>query len=74
MKRAFCVFSALLHDQKIAVSSMAKLVSDFKEWKFKNPPNYAVLPIDESPEYNIPVAVKNAVFSKVCLLFNVLMI
>lgn len=65
MKRAFCVFTALLHDQKIAVSSMAKLVSDFKEWKFKNPPNYAVLPIDESPEYNIPVAVKNAVFSKV---------
>ncbi|XP_045454023.1 protein adenylyltransferase SelO-like [Melitaea cinxia] len=65
MKRAFCVFTALLHDQKITVSSMAKLVSDFKEWKFKNPPNYAVLPIDESPEYNVPVAVKNAVFSKV---------
>ncbi|KAI5634205.1 hypothetical protein NE865_13075 [Phthorimaea operculella] len=42
-----------------------KLVSDIKEWKFKSPPNYAELPIDDNPEYNVPVAVKNAVFSKV---------
>ncbi|CAH2268845.1 jg27172 [Pararge aegeria aegeria] len=43
---------------------MAKL-TDFKQWKFRSPPNYAELPIDENPNYNEPVAVKNAVFSKV---------
>ncbi|CAB3246115.1 unnamed protein product [Arctia plantaginis] len=36
-----------------------------KEWKFRESPNYAALPIDENPEYNVPVAVKDAVFSKV---------
>uniref|UniRef100_A0A2A4K2D8 Selenoprotein O n=1 Tax=Heliothis virescens TaxID=7102 RepID=A0A2A4K2D8_HELVI len=42
-----------------------KLVTNFKEWKFRDPPNYAALPIDENPEYNVPMAVKDAVFSKV---------
>ncbi|KPJ11664.1 UPF0061 protein [Papilio machaon] len=41
------------------------LIRDLKSWKFRNPPNYAELPINEDPEYNVPVAVKNAVFSKV---------
>ncbi|XP_046964205.1 protein adenylyltransferase SelO-like [Vanessa cardui] len=65
MRRAFYAFSVLFQDHKLPVPSMAKLVSDFKEWKFQSPPNYAELPIDENPEYNVPVAVKNAVFSKV---------
>ncbi|XP_073947942.1 protein adenylyltransferase SelO-like [Choristoneura fumiferana] len=65
MKRAFCVFAALYdHSAPQAVNKM-KLISNFKEWKFKSPPSYAELPIDENPAYNEPVAVKNAVFSKV---------
>ncbi|CAK1552374.1 unnamed protein product [Leptosia nina] len=43
---------------------ITKLISDFREFKFKNP-SYAELPINDNPEYNIPVAVNNAVFSKV---------
>ncbi|KAJ8711252.1 hypothetical protein PYW07_008494 [Mythimna separata] len=42
-----------------------KPVTNFKEWKFRDTPNYAALPIDENPEYNVPMAVKDAVFSKV---------
>ncbi|KAG6443077.1 hypothetical protein O3G_MSEX002685 [Manduca sexta] len=42
-----------------------KLFTDFKEWRFEDPPSYAELPIDDNPEYMVPVAVKNAVFSKV---------
>lgn len=64
MRRAFCVCTTLINDKKVAMSG-TKLISDFKEWKFKDPPSYATLPIDTNPEYNIPVAVKNAVFSKV---------
>lgn len=64
MRRSICTFAALLHQEKPSLSKM-KLQNNFKEWKFKDPPNYAELPIDENPEYNIPVAVKNAVFSKV---------
>lgn len=40
-------------------------IKNLKEWKFKSSPSYAELPIDENPEYNVPTAVKNAVFSKV---------
>ncbi|XP_047999671.1 protein adenylyltransferase SelO-like [Leguminivora glycinivorella] len=65
MKRAFCVFAALLNDSTVRAVSKMKLMNNFKEWKFKYPPNYAELPIDENPAYNEPVAVKNAVFSKV---------
>ncbi|KAM3957857.1 protein adenylyltransferase SelO-like [Aphomia sociella] len=66
MRRAFCVFTALMHEHKETMSLSARGVkSNFKEWKFKEPPVYSELPIDENPEYNIPVAVKNAVFSKV---------
>ncbi|XP_034827971.1 protein adenylyltransferase SelO-like isoform X1 [Maniola hyperantus] len=64
MKRAFCVLVPLFQDTKFTVSTMAKL-TDFKEWKFRSSPSYAELPIDENPQYNEPVAVKNAVFSKV---------
>lgn len=68
MKRAFSVFTTLLHDHTpLSASSMANLINDFKEWKLKDPPNYSELPIDENPQYNVPVAVKNAVFSKVNL-------
>ncbi|PZC83439.1 hypothetical protein B5X24_HaOG207422 [Helicoverpa armigera] len=42
-----------------------KPVTNFKEWKFRDPPNYAALPIDENPEYNVPMAVIDSVFSKV---------
>ncbi|RVE47911.1 hypothetical protein evm_007425 [Chilo suppressalis] len=42
-----------------------KLLSDMKDWQFKEPPVYSELPIDKNPEYNVPMAVKNAVFSKV---------
>ncbi|XP_049879450.1 protein adenylyltransferase SelO-like [Pectinophora gossypiella] len=65
MKRAFCVFASALNDQSLKLANNMKLISDFKEWKFRSPPSYAKLPIDENPEYNVPVAVKNAVFSKV---------
>ncbi|XP_060806719.1 protein adenylyltransferase SelO [Amyelois transitella] len=64
MKRAFCVFTTLLHERKVHIGSKMK-ISNMKDWKFKEPPVYAELPIDENPEYNVPVAVKNAVFSKV---------
>ncbi|XP_072934141.1 protein adenylyltransferase SelO-like [Epargyreus clarus] len=64
MRRSFFVFAALLHDHKAAMFS-SKIISDFKEWKFHHPPSYAQLPIDRNPEYNQPVAVKNAVFSEV---------
>lgn len=66
MKRTFCIAAALLTDTKPMMVGGRKLVNNFKEWKFKEPPVYAELPIDENPEYNVPVAVKNAVFSKVC--------
>ncbi|KAL0818565.1 hypothetical protein ABMA28_009004 [Loxostege sticticalis] len=65
MKRTFCIAAALLTDTKPMMVGGRKLVNNFKEWKFKEPPVYAELPIDENPEYNVPVAVKNAVFSKV---------
>ena len=66
MKRAFSVFNSLLRDHTpLSTSAMANLVTDFKDWKFKDPPSYKDLPINENPEYNIPVAVNNAVFSKV---------
>lgn len=65
MKRAFCVFAALYDCSGLQAVNKMKLISNFKEWKFKTPPNYAELPIDENPAYNEPVAVKNAVFSKV---------
>ncbi|CAG5047236.1 unnamed protein product [Parnassius apollo] len=42
-----------------------KLIRDLKQWKFRYPPNYAELPISDEPKYNVPVAVKNSVFSKV---------
>ncbi|CAG4931698.1 unnamed protein product [Colias eurytheme] len=42
-----------------------KLINDFKDFKFKSPPSYAELPINENPEYNVPVAVNHAIFSKV---------
>ncbi|XP_068623675.1 protein adenylyltransferase SelO-like [Battus philenor] len=66
MRRAFSVFLYLLNDQKsIMVDREKTLIRNLRDWKFKNPPNYAELPISEDPEYNVPVAVKNAVFSKV---------
>ncbi|XP_063896417.1 protein adenylyltransferase SelO [Helicoverpa armigera] len=65
MKRAFCVLAALMNEQKHSVIGKMKPLTNFKEWKFRDPPNYAALPIDENPEYNVPMAVKDAVFSKV---------
>ncbi|XP_047032887.1 protein adenylyltransferase SelO-like [Helicoverpa zea] len=65
MKRAFCVLAALMNERKHSVIGKMKPVTNFKEWKFRDPPNYAALPIDENPEYNVPMAVKDAVFSKV---------
>lgn len=64
MRRGVCAFAALLQQEKPSIFKM-KLNNNFKEWKFRDPPNYAELPINENPEYNIPMAVKNAVFSKV---------
>ncbi|XP_013146983.1 PREDICTED: UPF0061 protein Pfl01_0444-like [Papilio polytes] len=66
MRRILCVCVSLLNDHRsIMLGSEKALIRDFKSWKFRNPPNYAELPISEDPEYNVPVAVKNAVFSKV---------
>ncbi|KAF9796651.1 hypothetical protein SFRURICE_012744 [Spodoptera frugiperda] len=65
MKRAFCVLAALRTEQKQSVLGKMLPVTNFKEWKFRSTPNYAALPIDENPEYNVPMAVKDAVFSKV---------
>lgn len=65
MRRAFCVFAALMSQQSYKVGNTIKMIKDLKEWKFKSLPSYAKLPIDENPEYNVPTAVKNAVFSKV---------
>ncbi|XP_075983650.1 protein nucleotidyltransferase YdiU-like [Anticarsia gemmatalis] len=65
MRRAFCVLAALMNEQQQNIVGKMKPIVNFKEWKFRDPPNYAALPIDENPEYNVPVAVKDAVFSKV---------
>ncbi|XP_053617364.1 protein adenylyltransferase SelO-like [Plodia interpunctella] len=65
MRRSFCVLASLLHEPKAVKVGGKMKINNFKEWKFKEPPVYAELPIDENPEYNVPVAVKNAVFSKV---------
>lgn len=65
MRRAFCVLAALMNEQQHNIVGKMKPVTNFKEWKFRDPPNYAALPIDENPEYNVPMAVKDAVFSKV---------
>ncbi|CAH0758459.1 unnamed protein product [Diatraea saccharalis] len=67
MRRSFHLFttSVSVAQQKQFFGSKMKLLNNFKEWKFKEPPVYSELPIDDNPEYNAPVAVKNAVFSKV---------
>lgn len=65
MRRAFCVLAALMNPHSFRGANTMKALKDLKEWKFKSFPSYAELPIDENPEYNVPVAVKNAVFSKV---------
>ncbi|KAF9406016.1 hypothetical protein HW555_013463, partial [Spodoptera exigua] len=57
--------TALRTEQKQSLLGNMVLKSNFKEWKFRSTPNYAALPIDENPEYNVPTAVKDAVFSKV---------
>lgn len=74
MRRAFCVLAVLMNQQSYKVGNNMKMIKNFKEWKFKNVPSYAELPIDDNPEYNVPKAVINAVFSKVnfrdiCMLF-----
>ncbi|XP_045521888.1 protein adenylyltransferase SelO-like [Pieris brassicae] len=65
MKRGLSAFNAVLHCQKEVMLGTTKLISDFKDFKFKSSPNYAKLPINNNPEYNVPVAVNNAIFSKV---------
>ncbi|XP_045503763.1 protein adenylyltransferase SelO, mitochondrial-like [Colias croceus] len=64
MKRGFSTFHALLHNPREMMLG-TKLINDFKDFKFKSPPSYAELPINENPEYNVPVAVNHAIFSKV---------
>lgn len=59
------MLAALRTEQKQSVLGKMLPVTNFKEWKFRSTPNYAALPIDENPEYNVPMAVKDAVFSKV---------
>lgn len=66
MRRAFCTLPVLMNEQK-SIASKMKPIINFKEWKFCESPSYAALPIDENPEYNVPVAVKDAVFSKVII-------
>lgn len=63
MRRSLCVLAALNH----GVQTQKMKITNFKDWRFKDPPSYAALPIDENPEYNVPTAVTNAVFSKVRL-------
>lgn len=63
MKRSLCVFAAIVSEQRFV--SSRKMIKNIKDWKFRSPPSYAELPIDDNPEYNVPVAVKNAIFSKV---------
>lgn len=65
MRRVFCVFSALMNPQSYKGGNTMEPIKDFKEWKFIKNPSYAELPIDLNPEFNVPKAVKNAVFSKV---------
>lgn len=59
------MLAALMNEQKHSLLGKMKPVTNFKEWKFRDIPNYAALPINENPEYNVPMAVKDAVFSKV---------
>lgn len=65
MKRSFCLLAALMNEQKFNITNKMKPIANFKEWKFREPPSYSSLPINDNPEYNVPVAVKDAVFSKV---------
>ncbi|XP_063832817.1 protein adenylyltransferase SelO-like [Ostrinia nubilalis] len=73
MNRSFCLAAVLLAEHPhipIMVGSNFPILNhqklmNFKEFRFKESPVYAELPIDENPVYNEPVAVKNAVFSKV---------
>lgn len=65
MKRAFCILAALKTEHTANCLAKMSPITNFKDWKFHDPPNYAALPINENPEYNVPVAVKDAVFSKV---------
>ncbi|XP_041971698.1 protein adenylyltransferase SelO-like isoform X2 [Aricia agestis] len=64
MRRSLFVTAALYKQYGEMSTATAKIVN-LNDWKFKHPPSYAKLPIDDNPEYNVPVAVKNAVFSKV---------
>ncbi|CAD0204370.1 unnamed protein product [Chrysodeixis includens] len=57
--------TALRTEQTVNYIAKMNPITNFKEWKFRDPPNYAELPINDNPEYNVPVAVKDAVFSKV---------
>lgn len=68
MKHFLCLINTVLRTQSAtmcALNEKLDLISYFKEWKFQSLPSYAKLPIDENPDYNVPVAVKNAIFSKV---------
>lgn len=67
MRRIICASSCLVYNRKLITSNMAKPISDFKEWKFRLPPSYVQLPITGYPDYNIPRAVKDAVFVKVSM-------
>lgn len=68
------MLAALMNEQKHSVVGKMKPLTNFREWKFRDTPNYAALPIDENPEYNVPMAVKDAVFSKVRICLCVLCI
>lgn len=68
MKRSFCLLATALSEHKHIMVGSKKLLGNFKEWRLKEPPVYAEMPIDEYPQYNEPRAVKDAVFSKVSLI------
>ncbi|KAL4710080.1 hypothetical protein ACJJTC_016482 [Scirpophaga incertulas] len=67
MRRSFYMVTTVLSVRSHQTSGNMKtgLLSNFRDWKFREPPVYAELPINENVEYNMRVAVKNAVFSKV---------
>ncbi|KOB76875.1 Uncharacterized protein OBRU01_05000 [Operophtera brumata] len=62
MRRSLCALAALNH----GVQTGKMKLTNFKDWKFRDPPSYAALPIDENPEYNVPTEGLTGTLHLVC--------
>lgn len=68
MRRSLPVITTVLNGRSVKMFSSDEkwnLINNFKDWKLHASPSYLELPINDDPEYNIPKAVNNYIFSKV---------